>query len=216
MRSPDDQPLCSAARSPFRRLRQHSGGVGKNRRVATLILLVGLPAAGKTTLARRLATEHRALRLTPDEWMIPLFGDSDGAGKRYVLEGRMITVALQLLRLETNVVLDFGCWIRDERWALRWLTEREGAVFHLVYLPIERTAQLERIDQRWSRAPHETFAVAPPDLDRWRALFDVPDSAELAGQPPPDPPPGWSSWLDWATGRWPSLTTDETGRPPPS
>ncbi|MFJ3714174.1 MULTISPECIES: hypothetical protein [unclassified Streptomyces] len=31
-----------------------------------------MPGAGKTTRARQLAKEHNALRLTPDEWMIPL------------------------------------------------------------------------------------------------------------------------------------------------
>jgi predicted kinase len=43
--------------------------------MTTLLLTVGLPGAGKTTRARQLATEFNALRLTPDEWMIPLFGD---------------------------------------------------------------------------------------------------------------------------------------------
>jgi hypothetical protein len=41
--------------------------------------------AGKTTRAKELAAGHRALRLTPDAWMIPLFGESDPDGKRDVL-----------------------------------------------------------------------------------------------------------------------------------
>jgi hypothetical protein len=75
---------------------------------ATLVLIVGLPGAGKTTRAKELATANQALRLTPDEWMIPLFGDPMADGKRFVLEGRLISVALQVLRLETSVVLDYG------------------------------------------------------------------------------------------------------------
>lgn len=67
--------------------------------MATLFLLVGLPAAGKSTVAKQLVVAHGALRLTPDEWMIPLFGESGAGGKRDVLEGRMISVALQLLTL---------------------------------------------------------------------------------------------------------------------
>jgi len=77
-----------------------------------MLLMVGLPGAGKTTRAEELAAAHRALRLTPDEWMIPLFGEPMADGKRFVLEGRLITVALQALRLGTSVVLDFGLWGR--------------------------------------------------------------------------------------------------------
>jgi hypothetical protein len=87
----------------------------QDSRVPTLILMVGLPAAGKTTRAKELAAAHQALRLTPDHWMIPLFGDSMADGKRFVLEGRLISVALQALRLGTSVVLDYGLWARDER-----------------------------------------------------------------------------------------------------
>ena len=35
----------------------------------------------------------------------------------------MISLALQL-RLDINVVPDFGCWAKDERSALHWLTLR--------------------------------------------------------------------------------------------
>src|ERR1051326_6891057 len=47
-----------------------------------LLLMVGLPGAGKTTRAKELAAAHRALRLTPDEWMIQLFGRPQPGGKR--------------------------------------------------------------------------------------------------------------------------------------
>ena len=35
---------------------------------ATMLLMVGLPGAGKTTRAKELAAVHRALRLTPDHY----------------------------------------------------------------------------------------------------------------------------------------------------
>jgi predicted kinase len=78
--------------------------------VAALFLIVGLPGAGKTTRARELAAEHRALRLTPDEWMIPLFGEPDADGKRDVLEGRLIRIAGR--RWPTA---ETGCGIRRGR-----------------------------------------------------------------------------------------------------
>jgi predicted kinase len=86
-----------------------------------MFVMVGLPAAGKTRRARELASAWSALRLTPDEWMIPLFGQEQPEGKRNVLEGRLIWLALSALRAGVNVVLDFGVWAKDERSALRAL-----------------------------------------------------------------------------------------------
>lgn len=45
----------------------------------TLFVMVGLPASGKTR-ARELAESQHAIRLTPDEWMIPLFGEPEADG----------------------------------------------------------------------------------------------------------------------------------------
>lgn len=173
--------------------------------VTTLFLTVGLPGAGKTTTARQLAKEHRALRLTPDEWMIPLFGEPEANGKRDVLEGRLLWLGLEALRVGTNVVLDFGCWSRDERSAIRWLVEAEGASCLLVYLPVDPETQSARITHRQSTAPEQTFPMSEADLSHWRTVFEEPDAAKLDGHEVGGPPPGWSGWLDWAADRWPSL-----------
>lgn len=173
--------------------------------VTMLFLTVGLPGAGKTTRARQLAREHRALRLTPDEWMIPLFGESQPDGKRDVLEGRLLWLALEALRLGTNVVLDFGCWSRDERSAIRWLVASEGASCHLVYVPVDPETQRARVAHRRSTTPGQTFPMSEADLVRWRTMFEVPDAAELEGHQVGDPPPGWPGWRDWAADRWPSF-----------
>jgi predicted kinase len=172
----------------------------------TLILMVGLPAAGKTTRARELAATHQALRLTPDHWMIPLFGDSMADGKRFVLEGRLISVALQALRLGTSVVLDYGLWDRDERSALRWLAQSARAACQVVYLPVDKNVQLARVAHRQATAPHQTFPMSEAELDAWREKFQVPDAAELGGGEIPAPPAGWPGWPEWAVDHWPSCT----------
>jgi predicted kinase len=176
----------------------------QDSQVPTLILMVGLPAAGKTTRAKQLAATYRALRLTPDDWMIPLFGASMADGKRFVLEGRLISVALQSLRLGTSVVLDYGLWGRDERSALRWLAAATGAACRMVYLPVDKDVQLTRIAHRQATGPHQTFPMSEADVDRWRKQFQVPNAAELHGGEIPTPPAGWNGWLEWAVEHWPS------------
>jgi predicted kinase len=173
---------------------------------ATMLLMVGLPGAGKTTRAEELAAAYRALRLTPDHWMIPLFGESMANRKRFVLEGRLISVALQALRLGTSVVLDFGLWGRDERSALRWLARSAGAACQVIYLPVDKDVQLARIAHRQATAPHQTFPMSEADVDQWREQFQVPDAAELDGGEIPNPPAGWPAWAEWAADHWPSCT----------
>jgi predicted kinase len=103
------------------------------------------------------------------------------------------------------VVLDFGFWARDERWALRWLARSAGLSCQVEYLPVDRDAQLARISHRWVTAPHQTFAITEAEVDCWREMFEVPDAAELDGGQLPGPPSGWPGWLEWAADRWPSL-----------
>jgi predicted kinase len=181
------------------------------RGAATMFLMVGLPAAGKTTRAGELAAARQAVRLTPDHWQIALFGNSIGnfqrpGGERWVLEGRLISVALQALRLGTSVVLDFGLWGRDERSALRWLARSAGAACQVVYLPVDKDVQLARIAHRQETAPHQTFPMSEADVDAWRPQFQVPDAAELDGGEIPAPPAGWPGWPEWAADHWPSCT----------
>jgi predicted kinase len=171
----------------------------------TLFLIVGLPGAGKTVRARALAAEHGALLMTPDAWMISLFGQSQPDGKREVVEGRLIGLAIEALCLRLSVVLDFGLWTRDERSALRSVAAAVGAGCEVVYLPVKREVQLSRVRGRWERTPGQTFPMTEADLDAWRARFEVPDALELSDPALPSPPPGDGSWFDWAARRWPSL-----------
>ena len=174
-------------------------------RVTTLFLTVGLPGAGKTTRALELAREHRILRLTPDDWMAPLFGDSHADGRRDILEGRMIWVAHQVLVGGSSVVLDFGCWSPDERYAIRAVAEGAGADFVLEYLDVPEPVRRERCERRWTEAPGTTFEMTVTDHDRWLAMFQPPAEDELRGGPMPEPPAGFDSWPAWASDRWPTL-----------
>ena len=166
---------------------------------------MGLPGAGKTTRAKELAQTYGLLRLTPDEWMAPLFRDSDADGRRDILEGRMIWVAHEILVSGSSVILDFGCWSPEERYAIRAIAEGAGARFRLEHLEVDEAERRARADRRWETEPDTTFPMTADDHDRYLAQIQPPTAAELAYGPIPDPPGGHDSWFTWASERWPSL-----------
>lgn len=170
----------------------------------TLFLTVGLPGTGKTTAARRIETEHRALRLTKDEWMKALYGHENPASASDVIEGRLIRIGLRALELGSNVVIDFGLWGRDERSALRQAATERGALVELRYVEVSPAEQRRRLDRRLAEEPHATWPMSDEELAAWAALIDVPTPGELDGSEPlDDPPAGFASWDVWRAHRWP-------------
>jgi len=106
--------------------------------MTTLHLMVGLPCSGKTTLARTLERTHAALRLTPDEWQIRLFGqdatDPEHDARHSLIEALQWQVAERALALGTNVILDFGFWAREEREDFRSRAKQLGASSEVHFL----------------------------------------------------------------------------------
>ena len=171
----------------------------------TVYLIVGLPGAGKTTHAKKLEIDESALRLTPDEWQLALFGDQNPPDKRDLVEGKLIQLGMRAAELGTNVVFDFGFWGKDERSALRWIAGTVGARSQVLYLPIDHEEQRRRVTDRFASTPDQTFQMTDVELEQWRAQFQAPDDEELRGPQIPPAPPAHATWSAWASQRWPSL-----------
>lgn len=158
---------------------------------ARLLLTCGLPGAGKTALAKQLAADRRALRLTQDEWLIALGSSPWDARMREKLDHELWRLAQDVLRLGLSVVLDFGLWARSERDEMRSVARSlgvgVGVGVELHYLDVPTDELWRRIQARNIEPPWKSYPIRRAHLDEWIALFHAPDAGELAlFDPPPD------------------------------
>ncbi|MGP3958936.1 AAA family ATPase [Nonomuraea sp. 3N208] len=145
-----------------------------------MILLCGLPGAGKSTLARRLAAEIPAVRLCPDEWLAHLGVDLHDAQARELLERQLWRHAQDLLRLGQTVILEYGFWSRAEREEM-WLGARAlGAAVELRYLSVPLEELHRRLQSRNAAGDWGTAPITRDMLDHWATLFEPPTPEELA------------------------------------
>ena len=158
---------------------------------ARVHLVVGPVGAGKTTFALRLAREHRAVRLTLDEWMGTLFSHdrpNEGVMEWYVERAarsveQIWNVAREVLARGTAVVLEIGLIQRSERERFYALVDESGLDLTLYVVDAPRDLRRDRVNER-NRAKGETFSmVVPPAVFELASdLWEPPDSVELDGR----------------------------------
>ncbi len=151
--------------------------------MATLHLMVGLPCSGKTTLAQKLERELPALRLTPDEWQIRLFGqdaeEPEHDARHSLIEALLWTIASRALELGTNVILDFGFWAREEREDYRSRAKLLGAGSEVHYLDVPDDELLRRLEERNAQPSQDSFLISEEAMKPWMAFFQKPTPDEL-------------------------------------
>ncbi|MEA2519978.1 MAG: hypothetical protein QOF49_2058 [Chloroflexota bacterium] len=142
-----------------------------------LVLLCGLPASGKTTLARELADAYRAVRLNPDEWEAALDVDPFDEPFQVKLEAKFWELAERLLVLGTSVVLEWGFWARSERDEKREAARTLGVAVELRFLDAPYEELVRRVVARHAAGG---IAITERHMERYRAIFQPPTDDELA------------------------------------
>ena len=151
--------------------------------MATLHLMVGLPCSGKTTLAQKLESEQSALRLTPDEWQVRLFGqdakEPEHDVRHTLIETILWNIASRALVLGTNVILDFGFWAREEREDFRLRAKQLGASSEVHFLDVSEDDLMRRLAERNSTLSQQSFHIPEDTMKPWIAFFQRPTPDEL-------------------------------------
>lgn len=151
--------------------------------MATLILICGLPGAGKTQLAKQMESSRQAFRLCPDEWIKAVVENESDKHEldrlREPVEALQWNTAQKLLTLGVTVVLENGFWTKEERTKLQSQAKALGVRVELHYLNVPKEQLWRRIANRNSDAPEHAFRITRKEFDSWWPLFQVPDSDEL-------------------------------------
>jgi predicted kinase len=151
--------------------------------MATLYLMVGLPCSGKTTRAKELENELFALRLTPDEWHVNLFGydifDPEHDTRHNLIEDMLWQIAARALSLGTNIILDFGFWAKEEREDFRLRARKIGARSEIVFMDMDEEELIKRVRIRNENLTSTTHYIPEEMMRPWIRSFQKPDINEL-------------------------------------
>lgn len=149
----------------------------------TLFMICGLPGSGKTTKAKEIEVQQSAVRFTPDEWIVDVFGVDLPRDRRDAvrqpIEDLQWNVAKRVLSLNCNVVLDWGFWSRGERMKYKQEAEALGAKVQIVFLNIPVEELWSRISQR-PESQQGTLHITKQELEKWAGMFESPTKEELA------------------------------------
>ncbi len=144
-----------------------------------LVLICGLPASGKTTLARRLAPKIPAIRLDKDQWTTELGLDVWDDELRVRVERQLWALAQELLAQGQSVILEWGHWARVERDEKRRGARALGAGVELHYLDASLEELIERAQRRQASGEWTASPMTRAHFEQWATVFQPPDEEEL-------------------------------------
>lgn len=155
---------------------------GSRERTPRVHLLAGLNGSGKTTYARHLQAYLPAVRFTLDEWMLRLHGlPYDHPAYPALAESCKSLIwdtAVQVLRADTDVVLDWNQWSRERRreWAAK--TRAEGCEPVLHYIRVSLETAIAHATVRNAQTPAYAHILDAAAVRHLASIFEEPDEDE--------------------------------------
>jgi predicted kinase len=144
-----------------------------------LVLICGLPASGKSALARQMAPKIPAIRFDKDEWAIRLGADVWDEEFRVRLERQLWALSQDLLVQGQSVILEWGHWARVERDEKRLRARALGVGVELHYLHVPLEELIERAERRTASGEWTASPITRAHLEKWVTTFQPPDEEEF-------------------------------------
>jgi len=146
---------------------------------ARLVLICGLPASGKSTLARQLAPQLGAVRLDKDDRVTRLGHDVWDDDFRVRLEAQLWALTQELLAHGQSVILEWGHWARAERDDKRLGARALGVGVELHYLHAPLHELMERAERRTTSGEWTAAPITRAHFETWATIFQPPDDDEM-------------------------------------
>jgi len=148
-----------------------------------LLFFCGKMAAGKSTLSRRLASDHDAVLLAEDEFLERLYPGLITDLAAYVTYSTRIREALaphiaSLLSKGVPVVLDFPANTRKQRAWFRRLIDDSGAAHELHFIDVSDAQCLAQLKQRCADLPTDQKWTTEAEFHAVTAFFEAPAAEE--------------------------------------
>ena len=150
--------------------------------MATLHMLCGKIAAGKSTLAAELARQPNTVLISEDFWMAALYPGEiltiDDYSKYSVrLCAAMGPHIAGVLRSGLSVVLDFHANTVSRRAWMRGIVDQSGAAHQLHHLDMSDEVCRARLHKRNAAGAHK-YTVTDTEFDQFTRYFVAPTSDE--------------------------------------
>ena len=145
-------------------------------------IVVGFIGAGKTTFARKLEQQTRAIRFTKDEWMVRLLGNTPPQDTFEEYDRRMASLAtdmaLKCLESGMDVIIDEGFWTREHREEIRQKVSNVRAIPRIYYLNVPLEIMKARTLRRTANPPIDSFTIDEESFNHYWKRFQPPDIDE--------------------------------------
>ena len=150
---------------------------------ATLHMICGKIAAGKSTLARRLADAPAIILIGEDVWLSTLYPDEQRTVAEYARNSRRLRAVMgghieALLRAGLSVVLDFPANTVANRQWMRGIFEKAGAAHRLHFIDLPDAVCKARLRQRNVAGTHQ-FTVTDAEFDEITGYLMPPSADEV-------------------------------------